>query len=198
MYSIKRVATAAAAAITTLILLASACAAAAIGEDPIFTRRLTQIFCEGMDLGGMVVGARGKVTVVYVDAKLADLFRRGASAGDDGVPDERMKLIAGYTGQYAQRKGMSLFLAAVESFKTWTFDTADVTVAGYAPAKDDILHGLSGVPKSEIAPGKNELPSGWIGIYGFYVPTSSLKPGTEVVISAAGYEKSWKVPSKKE
>lgn len=169
---------------------------AADRDEEMLAARSAVIYHEGMDLDGLVIGARGKLTLIYVDAKLkAGIMQQGA-ATDKNTPDEQMKLVANYASHAGGRKGMTLMLAVVETFKSWRFDTADVSIGGWSPSPDDVIAGLAGTSRSEIKPGTNELPKEWRGLYAFYVPDDRLPRGEEISIRLGESEKKWRVPNK--
>jgi hypothetical protein len=187
----------------TAILLAPLAAVAATSNSEeaqkFFERRLVSSWVEGMVMDELVIGARARLTFLYVDAKMgAAIQRLGSSASDSMPAADTAKHLLSYTGAYGRRKGHILFAVSVEAFKHWSFDTADLTVGGYSPTKDDMITGVAGGPPYEISPGLNELPSGYTGMFSFYVPAAHLKPGTDIEIGYGEYVTTWTVPAKNE
>ncbi len=174
--------------------------AAPRGEEAqkFFERRLIRVWFEGMALDDLVLGARGKLTFLYVDARMGSAIQRlGTSSGNE-MPPETAKHLLSYTGNYGRRKGHTLFAVSVEAFKHWSFDPAELTVAGYQLTDEDLVTGVIGDRRYEISPGLNELPADYTGMFSFYVPTDRLKPGTEIEIGYGEYTTTWTVPTKNE
>ena len=185
-------------AMALLLPVAAAAAPKNAEAQKFFERRLIQTWVEGMAIDELVLGARGKLTFLYVDARMgAAIQKLGTSAGD-GMPAETAKYLLNYTGNYGRKKGWTLFTVSVEAFKHWSFETAELSVAGYRPTDDDLVTGVVGDRRYEISPGVNELPADYAGMLSFYVPTDRLKPGTEIEVGYGEYTTTWKVPGKNE
>jgi hypothetical protein len=198
---IRRIAMTLALAAILLAPLATLAAAASRNEEAqkLFERRIISSWVEGMAMDELVIGARARLTFLYVDAKMGAAIQRLGSSASNSVPAaDTVKQLLPYTGGYGRRKGHILFTVSVEAIKHWSFDTADLTVGGYRPAKDDMITGIAGGPRYEISPGLNELPSGYNGMFSFYVPAAHLKPGTDIEIGYGEYVTTWTVPAKNE
>lgn len=162
-------------------------------------RRLSVCWVEGLVLDDLVMGARGKMTFLYVDSRMGSAIQKqGTSGTRDGMPDDMAKHIYAYTGKFGDRKGSVMFAMSIEAYKPWDFDTSMISVAGYSPAKEDIITAVTGDTTYEIEPGVNVLPSGYSGMLSFYVPASMIKPGQEVNVGYGEYSTAWKVPGKNE
>jgi hypothetical protein len=145
----------------------------------------------------LVLNARGSITFLHVDAKLGRAlaarrdreFRTGAFSN---TPDA----LYAYAGKYLAKRRHSLFVGTIHANKLWTLDTGKISVAGYAPRKEDIITGVTDNPFREIRAGVSELPSGYDGFIGFFVPSEYLVPGSTIKIGYDSYLYDWLVPGK--
>ncbi|MDL2264373.1 hypothetical protein LJC31_06940 [Synergistaceae bacterium OttesenSCG-928-I11] len=185
-------------ALALLVPLAAAAAPKNAEAQKFFERRLIRVWFEGMAIDELVLGARGKITLLYVDAKMGAAIQKLGSSASDEMPADTARHLLSYTGNYGKKKGHTLFTASVEAFKHWSFDPAELTVGGYRPTDGDLVTGVIGDRRYEISPGINELPSGYAGMFSFYVPNDHLKAGTEIEVGYGEHTTTWKVPSKNE
>lgn len=184
------------AALTFVLVMAFASLALAAEKDidEFLSTRMKNVYVEGMALDDLVIGARAKLSFLYVDRK-TDMAAQYISSQLDGpMSPEIARRIADYTGRYEAKKGMAYFTVGVETFKGWSFDTAEITIAGWHPSKDDILTGLFGTPSAEIRPGTNEIAPDYVGMFAVYVPKDRVKPGAEIEIGYGEHTARWTVP----
>jgi hypothetical protein len=159
--------------------------------------RTAVCFFDGEQVSDLVVNARGKLTFIYVDGKLAEALSRqqklesnqGASSG---IPPQ----IFAYAAKAKSKKQRVLFVARVQAMKGWQFDPAMISVGGYSPTKEDIITGVAGNPSTELRYGVKELQKGYDGFVGFFVPAGNVKPGTETAVGYGNDSAAWTAPDK--
>ena len=151
--------------------------------DDLLAERSANVWVDGQVLGDLVLGAKARLTFIYVDPLLAS-----AARNDPGAP-EWLTWHSRHLGE-KDLKGRALFLLHFETFTPWELDPGRIHVGNYTVSSEDVLsmreYSLTG-----------ELPSGFTGTLPFSVPKSFLKGGTQIVL-AYGEEDSaqWKVPGK--
>lgn len=152
---------------------------------------------EGDMIGDIVVNARGRITFLYMDSKLSAALSRRRERDTGAVPSSRVpSYLTSYAHKYGSKKKHVLFVASVKALKNWDFDTEKLSAAGYSPAKDDILTGVTGSTLMELRPGVSALGKNYEGYVGFFIPADRLKPGTEIKIGYDADLIDWKVPAK--
>lgn len=152
-------------------------ASAAMVAD-LIDERQTDIWVEGEQLGGMVLGARGAIQIIYVDEAMARAIR-----SDVSVPTWAFDMAQYYGADTVRKK--KLFIAHVDVYKPWDFDPANVFVGDYNLNKEDILSPSMTNPFGPLA-SKTE------GYFAFVVPASELKAGEEIKIGYGDYSDTWK------
>ena len=141
-----------------------------------------QIDCwvEGELLGDLVLGSRGTIQFIYLDAKLSKAIsdEQGlASWVDDlnqyyGSPDTRKKV---------------LFIANLEANKPWTVEEGKISVGGYYLTEKDVVSSSWKNPFGTVDAGTN-----WQ--FAFVVPREKVKPGSEIMVGYGEDLIKWKVP----
>jgi len=150
-------------------------------------------------LDDLALNARGKITFIYVDAKLGRaLGRLREEQRKSGATTDIPQNVFAYAAKYNTRKHQALFAARVQAPKLWEFDSSKLSVGGYSPNEKDIITGGSSNPSIELKSGVRELQKGYNGFIGFFVPDTALTPGTEIQLGYDGYMVDWKVPAKNE
>jgi hypothetical protein len=150
--------------------------------DDLLAERSANVWIDGQVLGDLVLGAKARLTFVYVDTPLATTARN-----DPGAP-EWLTWHSRHLGE-KYLKGRALFILRFETFTPWELVPGKLFVGTYAVSSEDVLS------RKEYTP-SGELPSGFTGTLPFSVPKTALKTGAEV---ALGYEKEaakWKMPEK--
>jgi hypothetical protein len=147
-------------------------------------------------LEDLVLNARGRVTFLYVDGKLARALARlkEEQMRNGPVPEIPPQLFA-YSNKYNSRKKHVVFVARVEAMKIWEFDSEKISVGGYSPSEKDIIRGVSANPNAELRYGTVSLPKNYHGYIGFFVPLENVKPGTKVKLEYGEDFTDWLVPS---
>ena len=95
--------------------------------------RTVVCYFEGQDVADLVVNARGKLTFLCVDSKLAQALSRlrktEYSSGEfSGIPSQ----IFAYATK--SRRRHVLFVVRVQALKIWDFDSSMISVGGYSIA----------------------------------------------------------------
>jgi hypothetical protein len=152
---------------------------------------------EGSMIGDIVVNARGRIAFLYMDSKLATALSRQKERDMKTGPSSRVpQHLMAYASQYGSKKKHVLFVASIKALKRWEFDTEKLSVAGYSPAKDDILTGVTGSVQMELRHGAHILPKDYEGYVGFFVPADKAQAGTGIKIGYDADLVDWKVPAK--
>jgi hypothetical protein len=180
------------------VLPRPAIAAAPVKEvEKLLPPRTAVCFFDGERLSDLTLNARGKLTFLYVDSRLADaLLRQKKSENRYGSQTNLPPQVFAYATKAKSKKKHVLFVASVSAIKEWRFDPAMISVGGYSPSEGDIIKGVSGNPALELRYGATELPKGYSGFIGFMVPDEGLKPGTETTVGYGADREAWVVPDK--
>jgi hypothetical protein len=117
--------------------------------------RSANVWVEGQDLGGMIVGARGQMPFVYVDNVLSR-----ASGGESEAPDWLKWHVQHFLSNAA--KGKNLFICRYRALIPWTFEPEQIFVGTYAVQWKYILTRKDFFPHGEI-------PSDTVGVFAFVV-----------------------------
>lgn len=150
---------------------------------------------DGEMLDDLVLNARGKLTFLYIDAKLALAIQKSQTAGPEESPiDTVPPQLLQYSGMHGKRKGQAFFALLVDAWKPWTFDTGQITVGGYRLSEKDVYVDRGRGPQEGIVPGTNELGSDFVDYIGLYVPREHVKPGTTIQIGYGRDTVEWIVP----
>jgi hypothetical protein len=186
-----------------LLLLVCCAASSAFGADiaeeieRLSEPRTAVCWFEGDVIGNVVVNSRGRITFLYMDSRLASAFsRQNERDRKNGRPSSLAPHLTAYATKHGAKKKHVLFVASVRALKRWDFDTEKITVAGYSPAKGDILTGVTGSTLMELRPGVSPLGKGYEGYVGFFVPADRVQAGTEIKIGYGPDLADWNVPAK--
>jgi hypothetical protein len=185
-------------AIALLVPVSAFAAPTSAAAQKFFERRLIRVWYEGLVMDELVLGARGKLTFLYVDARMGSAIQKLNTPTENAMPPDVAKHLLSYTGNYGRRKGHTLFAVSVEAFKHWSFNPTELTVGGYRVTDEDLVTGVVGDRRYEISPGVNELAADYTGMFSFYVPNEHLKAGTGIEIAYGEYPTVWTVPTKNE
>jgi hypothetical protein len=148
-------------------------------------------------LDDLALNARGKITFLYMDGKLArELARLRDSQTKTGPNSEIPQQIFAYSRKYNSRKKYVLFVVKAEALKIWEFDAEKISVGGYSPSEKDIIKGVSANPNAELKYGSSVLPANYYGYMGFFVPSENIEPGAEIKLTYGEDSADWVVPSK--
>lgn len=134
--------------IATLLALVAASGAPAAGEDltKLLDERTAVLWYEGEALGDLIIGARARVALIYVDNKLT------RAAWDDGGAPEWLKAGTGFFGTGETRK-KTLFIIMVKTAKNFTLDHSMITIGDHTLTPKDVLTNKLYVPMGELPPG---------------------------------------------
>lgn len=150
--------------------------------DELLAERSANVWVDGQVLGDLVLGAKARLTFIYVDPALAV-----AARNDPGAP-EWLTWHSRHIGE-KDLKGKALFLLRIETFTPWELVPGNITVGNYTVSPEDVLslreYSLAG-----------ELPSGFKGTMPFSVPKSFLKSGSRITLGYGEDSAEWKVLGK--
>jgi hypothetical protein len=159
--------------------------------------RTAVCFFDGERLADLMLNARGKLTFLYVDSRLANaLSRQRASDRQYGSMSDIPPQVFAYAAKAKSKKKHVLFIASVSALKGWRFDPAMISIGGYSPSEGDIINGVSDNSALELRYGATELSKGYFGFVGFMVPEENVKPGTEITVGYGTDRETWVVPAK--
>lgn len=164
----------------SLVFCPSAFAEEAQDIAPLLDARQSDVWVEGQHMGDMVLGARGAMQFIYVDAKLSKAITSNPK-------------LENWVGEMAQFFGTeavvkkAMFIVHLDTYKPWDFDLTKVHVAGYHLTKDDILSSSMTNPFGQLA-SKDE------GYFAFAVPAKLIKAGQEITIGYGDDSDTWTVP----
>jgi hypothetical protein len=185
-----------------LLLSCFAASPASGGNTPDEIERLSEprtavCWFEGDMIGDIVVNARGRITFLYIDSKLAAALSRQRERDMKTGPSSRVPShLMAYASKRGSKKKHVLFVASIKALKRWEFDTEKLSVAGYSPAKDDVLTGITGSTLMELRHGARVIQKDYEGYVGFFIPADRVKPETEIKIGYDADLIDWKVPAK--
>lgn len=150
-------------------------------------------FCyvEGEAFEDLVLGAKGLIQFVYLDANLSRALSKAhedlANAKTARYPFPEWLEDGNHFYAKEGRQGQVIFVAELETFKPWEVDSSQFFVGGYRLSKNDILTPSMTNPFGD-------LPSGSVWHFAFAVPKSEVRPGAEINLGYGEYSVKWKVP----
>jgi hypothetical protein len=141
-----------------------------------------QIDCwvEGELFGELILGSRGTIQFIYLDAKLSKAISTEHSLAP-WVDDLNQ-----YYGSPETRKKV-LFIVNLEANKLWTVEEEKISVGGYHLTKTDVISSSWKNPFGTVDAGTS-----WQ--FAFVVPQDKVKPGTEIMVGYGDDLIKWKVP----
>ncbi|MGD9665866.1 MAG: hypothetical protein AB7U31_00245 [Synergistaceae bacterium] len=141
-----------------------------------------QIDCwvEGELFGDLILGSRGTIQFIYLDAKLSK-----AISTEQGLASWVDDLNQYYGSPETQKK--VLFIANLEANKPWTVEEEKISVGGYHLTKKDVISSNWKNPFGTVDAGTT-----WQ--FAFVVPQDKVKPGTEIMVGYGEDLIKWKVP----
>ncbi|NLD05376.1 MAG: hypothetical protein GX672_05715 [Synergistaceae bacterium] len=141
-----------------------------------------QIDCwvEGEIFGDLILGSRGTIQFIYLDAKLSKAIsaEQGLSPWVDDLNQ--------YFGSSETKKKV-LFIANLEANKPWTVEEKKISVGGYHLTKKDVVSSSWKNPFGTVDAGTS-----WQ--FAFVVPQDKVKPGTDIMVGYGDDLIKWKVP----
>lgn len=146
----------------------------------LLTERQIDCWVEGEAFDQLVLGARGSIQFIYLDAKLSK-----AISQEQGLASWVDELNQYYGSQGTEKK--ALFIAQLEANKPWTVEEGKISVNGYHLDKKDIISTSWKNPFGTIDPG-----SKWQ--FAFVVPRSEVKKGAEINVGYGDDLVKWRVP----
>ena len=159
--------------------------------------RTVVCFFDGESFDDLVLNARGKLTFLCVDGRLADaLARQRKAERGSGVASGVPPQIFAYAAKARPGGKRVLFVARVQALKGWKFDPSLISVGGYSPSKEDIITGVADNSSRELRHGERELAKGYDGFIGFLVPAEKVRPGEATYVSYASDRRDWIAPDK--
>jgi hypothetical protein len=135
--------------------------------------RTATLWIDGLDVGGVILNARGELNVTWADRGLLRCLENDRDA-DEWLTEGLNYYFSNRKDVRAKLKKRDAFVLRYRAIKYWNFDPAKLIIDGYAVTKDDIL------TRSEYWE-SGELPPGVTGTLTLCAP--SLKPGQTIELS---------------
>ncbi|NLX84184.1 MAG: hypothetical protein GXZ00_01000 [Synergistaceae bacterium] len=148
--------------------------------DKLLSERQIDCWVEGEAFGDLILGARGSIQFIYLDAKLSKAIAEKSDLAS-WVDDLNQ-----YYGSTETRKKI-LFIANLESNKPWTVEEEKISVGGYHLTKKDVISSSWKNPFGTVDAGTN-----WQ--FAFVVPKEFVKPGKEILVGYGDDLTKWRVP----
>ncbi len=152
------------------------------GLNKLLAERQIDCWVEGEVFGDLVLGARGSIQFIYLDAKLSK-----AIAAEQGLASWVDELNQYYGSPGTEKK--LLFIAQVEANKPWTVEEEKICVGNYHLSKNDII---SSSWKSPFGGGSIDPGTKWQ--FAFVVPVSEVKKGNEITLGYGEDLVKWRMP----
>ena len=126
--------------------------------EKLIPQRVAYCWVEGQALGELILGARGKITIVYVDEAL-----KKALTQEGTTPPSWLKEQAAYIMPHPKKLG---FVILIEANKPWDFSIGELKIAGNILDESHLLTKKERVPDGELESGFSEaisvsIPAGW-------------------------------------
>lgn len=169
--------------LTLCIILSPLSFRAYAAQDDLKTlldQRQIDCWVEGEVFGDLILGSRGTVQFIYLDAKLSRAI--SSEQGLAGWVDDLNQ----YFGSPETKKKV-LFIANLEANKPWTVEEEKISVGGYRLTKKDIISSSWKNPFGTVDAG-----TAWQ--FAFVVPQEYAKPGNEIMVGYGEDLIKWKVP----
>ncbi|PIE54198.1 MAG: hypothetical protein CSA35_07345 [Dethiosulfovibrio peptidovorans] len=150
-------------------------------QEKIVQDRLASLWVEGQVLGDMILGARGRITLIYMDRRACNAVREQGASLPSWVS---------WNNQYetrARRGGRGFFLVHYEAKKNWIFDPTEIIIGDYRLTEDDVL-------TRKDFQNVGDLASGTEATLAISVPKKSVLPGRTITISYGTFATEWTVP----
>lgn len=148
--------------------------------NSLLDERQTDCWVEGELFGDLVLGSRGTIQFIYLDAKLSK-----AISAEQGLAPWVDDLNQYYGSPETRKK--ALFIANLEANKPWTVEEQKISIGGYHLTKKDVISSSWKNPFGTVDAGTS-----WQ--FAFVVPQDKVKPGTEIMVGYGDDLIKWKVP----
>ena len=148
--------------------------------NSLLNERQTDCWVEGELFGDLVLGSRGTIQFIYLDAKLSK-----AISAEQGLASWVDDLNQYYGSPETRKK--ALFIANLEANKPWTVEEEKISVGGYYLTKKDVISSSWKNPFGTVDAGTT-----WQ--FAFVVPQENVKPGTEIMVGYGEDLIKWRVP----
>ena len=166
-----------------ILLISPACPLSAADNadmDKLLNERQIDCWVEGEAFGDLILGARGSIQFIYLDAKLSKAISEKVSLAS-WVDDLNQ-----YYGSTETRKKV-LFIVNLEANKPWTVEEEKISVGGYHLTKKDVISSSWKNPFGTVDAGTN-----WQ--FAFVVPHEYAVPGKEILVGYGEDLIKWRVP----
>jgi len=148
--------------------------------NSLLDERQTDCWVEGELFGDLVLGSRGTIQFIYLDAKLSK-----AISAEQGLAPWVDDLNQYYGSPETRKK--ALFIANLEANKPWTVEEQKISIGGSHLTKKDVISSSWTNPFGTVDAGTS-----WQ--FSFVVPQDKVKPGTEIMVGYGDDLIKWKVP----
>lgn len=148
--------------------------------ETLLDERQIDCWVEGEVFGDLILGSRGTIQFIYIDAKLSK-----AISAEQGLAPWVDDLNQYYGSPETKKK--VLFIANLEANKPWTVEEQKISIGGYNLTKKDVISSSWKNPFGTVDAGTT-----WQ--FAFVVPQEYAKPGKEITVGYGEDLIKWKVP----
>ena len=173
--------------------------------ENLLEKRSSSIITESIELEGLRIGGRGRITFTWLDRSLMRILQ------NDNYVDESIS--NGLSYYYSNKKEVKnfiknrdIFLLSYQAIKRWDFKIEEIVINGYRLSVDDILtpnykHLLGEIPPikelmraaEEMSTVDNEF---YADNYQLHVAVPSMPKKGSVKISYGDDTEEWEIPKK--
>ncbi|MCL2767130.1 MAG: hypothetical protein FWE49_00140 [Synergistaceae bacterium] len=160
-------------------------------------KRSSSIFTESIDLGGLRVGGRGKITFTWLDRSLLKVLEKDMDVDESVVTG--LDYYYGYKPEIAKLiKNRDVFLLSYQAIKRWDFKIEAIVINGYRLTTDDILTHPSFRVLGEIPPFKEREKmvedEGELDDFQLHVAVPSIPKRGKAILSYEDDSVEWEIP----
>ena len=161
-------------------------------------KRSSSIFTEAIDLGGLLVGGRGKIMFTWLDRSLLRTMERNMDVSDV-IIEGLGYYISNKKEVSALLKNRDVFLLTYQAIKRWDFKIEEIVINGYRLTMGDILSPPFYRVLGEIMPLRvrermAEDEDEDLSDYQLHVAVPSMPKKGKVILSYGDDTVEWEIP----
>lgn len=183
------------------LFAAGSCSAANLSETwkKLLNDRSSTIIVEGMDIGGLIVGGRGKISFTWLDKKLSNTLKSNRDL-PESVSNGLVFYMSNKPSVMELMKGRDVFLLTYRPIKNWNFKVEEIVINGYRLTENDILNEpfyrvLGDLPsmkaRERLAEEDEDMED-----FVLHVAVPSMPKSGKIKISYGADEVEWQIPKK--
>ena len=162
-------------------------------------KRSSSIFTEAIDLGGLLIGGRGKIMFTWLDRSLIRTLERNMDV-NDAVIDGLGYYLSNKKEVSALIKNRDVFLLSYQAIKRWDFKIEEIVINGYRLTMGDILTPPFYRFLVELIPLRvrerlaEEVEDEFADDYQLHVAVPSMPKKGKVILSYGDDTVEWEIP----